>query len=92
MIERSRGADVLIHDAQYDPDEFAAKSTWGHCTVEYAVAVARAAEVRRLVLYHHDPTHDDAWIDRARDLAQSKAGDGIEVVAAAEGLRLRSGR
>ena len=50
------------------------------------------AEARRLVLYHHDPAHDDAWVDRARDLAAGKAGPDIEVLAAAEGLTLHSGR
>ena len=39
------GADLLIHDAQYTPEEFAVKSHWGHCTVDYAVHVAREAGV-----------------------------------------------
>ena len=92
VVEACRGIDVLIHDAQYDPVEFAAKSTWGHCTVEYAVSVALAVGARRLVLYHHDPTHDDAWVDRARRSAADRAGGACEVLAAAEGLTLRSGR
>ncbi len=65
VVEFCRGADVLIHDAQYDDDEFATKSTWGHSTVRYAAAVAKAAGVRRLVLFHHDPSHGDAWIAQA---------------------------
>ncbi len=91
LVEHLRGVDVLIHDAQYDPDEFAKKSTWGHCTVAYAVEVARAAEVGQLVLYHHDPLHDDEWIDRATSDANRWADGDFEVVAGAEGLRLRVG-
>ncbi|MEM7273426.1 MAG: MBL fold metallo-hydrolase [Actinomycetota bacterium] len=91
VVDACRGVDVLIHDAQYDPDEFAMKSTWGHCTVAYAVAVAKAAEVRRLLLFHHDPAHDDAWVDRAAEEAAAEAGDAFEVIAASEGLVLRSG-
>jgi phosphoribosyl 1,2-cyclic phosphodiesterase len=91
VLDPIRGVDVLIHDAQYDPEEFARKSTWGHCTVAYAVEVARAAGASRLVLYHHDPLHDDDWIDRAVDEAQGWAGAAVEVMGAREGLVLRSG-
>src|SRR5688500_15078749 len=51
------GADMVIHDAQYTPEEFLSKKNWGHSTYEYAVGLAAAAEVRNLVLTHHDPTH-----------------------------------
>lgn len=89
VAEHCRGVDVLIHDAQYAPDEFARKSNWGHCTVRYAVETARVAEVGRLVLYHHDPLHDDAWIDRAVAGAREAAGGAFEVLAAEEGMVLR---
>lgn len=92
VVELCRGVDVLIHDAQYAPDEFARKSTWGHCTVRYAVEMARVAEVGRLVLYHHDPLHDDAWIDRALEGAMAAAAGAFDVVAAEEGLVLRLGQ
>jgi len=90
VVEHCRGVDVLIHDAQYDADEFVSKSTWGHCTVEYAVEVARATEAKRLVLYHHDPGHDDDWVDRACRYAAELAGGSCEVIAASEGLVLQS--
>ena len=88
VLELCDGVDLLIHDAQYTVDEFPAKSTWGHCTVDYAVHVAAEAGARRLALFHHDPTHDDDAVDEmlahARKLAK---GTGIdEVVAAHEGL------
>ncbi len=91
VVDFCRGADLLIHDAQYDDAEFAVKTTWGHSSIRYAAAVARASGVRRLVLFHHDPSHDDAWIARAVTEAQCLVGPGIEVMAAAEGLKLRSG-
>ena len=77
-------------DTQYWPGEWTDKKDWGHCTVDYAVRVAVAAGVRRLVLFHHDPAHDDAELDRmlvhARDVV---AGTSVEeVVAAAEGLTI----
>ena len=85
------GVDLLIHDAQYSPDEFAAKAHWGHCTVEYALEVARRAGCRRLVLFHHDPSHDDDTVDRLVSVAQAAAGPDLEVIGAAEGLTISMG-
>ncbi len=50
---------MLIHDAQYLEEEYAARSGWGHSSVAHAVAFARAARAGRLVLFHHDPLHSD---------------------------------
>jgi phosphoribosyl 1,2-cyclic phosphodiesterase len=86
VLDLCEGADLVIHDAQFEPHEFAAKSTWGHCTVEYAVRVAAESGARRLALFHHDPSHDDGIVDRllveARDFAAGTSV--VEVVAAAE--------
>jgi phosphoribosyl 1,2-cyclic phosphodiesterase len=91
IVELCQDVDVLIHDAQYGHDEFHRKSTWGHCTVDFAVEVAARAGARRLVLYHHDPSHHDNVLDsflaRGRDLAAGR----FEVLAASEGLVLSSG-
>lgn len=87
VLELCRGVDLLIHDAQYTPSEFEQKRTWGHCTVEYAVAVAKAANAKRLALFHHDPYHDDDMVDRMTKAAQVCAAPfGVEVFAAIEGL------
>lgn len=89
VLELADGADVLIHDAQYTPEEFAKKRDWGHCTLDYALLVARTAHARRLVLFHHDPWHTDADIDRLAGELQARAeGSGVEVLAAYEGLVL----
>lgn len=88
VLELCDGVDLLVHDAQYTPEEFAEKPHWGHGTAEYAVRVAKEAGVRRLALFHHDPSHDDHRLDelveRARCLASITDVD--EVMAAAEGL------
>ncbi len=61
----------LIHDAQHTPEEYEPKRHWGHCTVDYAVHVARESGAKELVLFHHDPAHGDDEIDRiaVRDAA-----------------------
>ncbi len=87
VAELCDGVDLLIHDAQYTPAEFARKSDWGHCTVEYAVWLAGVVGARRLALYHHDPTHDDDMLDRLTAGAKAcGAAMGVEVFAAREGL------
>ena len=93
VLELCDGADLLIHDTQYWPGEWADKSDWGHCTVDYAVRVAKASGVRRLALFHHDPSHDDEDLDRMLTHARAAiAGSGIdEVIAAAEGLTISLG-
>lgn len=81
------GVDLLIHDAQYTPAEFARKRDWGHCTVEYAVWLAARVGAARLALYHHDPSHDDDMLDRLAAMANACGrGLGVDVFAAYEGL------
>lgn len=88
VLDLCRDVDLLIHDAQYDLDEFAARVDWGHCTTDYAVEVAAQADVKRLALYHHDPSHDDEMVeDLVRKSAAVAASRGdFEVFAAAEGM------
>ena len=86
-----RGADLVLHDAQYLTEDYAHKAGWGHSTVEYVVDVARLAGVRALLLFHHDPSrHDqalDALLAHARAYAAATGFTG-SVDAAAEGLVL----
>jgi phosphoribosyl 1,2-cyclic phosphodiesterase len=89
VLELAQDADVLIHDAQYWLPEWQMKSTWGHCTVDYAIHVAQTAGVKTLVLFHHDPAHDDAEVDRVLAHARTVLDrTGIEPVAAYEGLTI----
>ncbi len=87
-LELADGVDLLIHDAQYTPEEFREKYHWGHCTVEYAVEVARQAGAKALALFHHDPGHGDDAVDRMLDraLAANDAAGPSEIIAAAEGV------
>ncbi len=90
VLQLCRDVDILIHDAQYGDDEFEAKRTWGHSTARYAAEVAMQSGAKRLVLFHHDPLHDDVWVQGAVDRTQKLVGDGLEVIGAREGLTLRS--
>jgi phosphoribosyl 1,2-cyclic phosphodiesterase len=76
VIEFARDADVLIHDAQYLESEYASAANprkgWGHSTVESATEVAKKAGIKRLVLFHHEPTHDDRCIDEILKLARRR--------------------
>jgi diguanylate cyclase (GGDEF)-like protein len=86
-----RGANLVIHDAQYTGDEYRDKVGWGHSSIEYAVDVALAAGVERLVLFHHDPAHDDETMERMEVMARahvSGRGQALEVLAAREGMEL----
>jgi phosphoribosyl 1,2-cyclic phosphodiesterase len=86
-LELADGVDLLIHDAQYTPSEFAKKATWGHCTVEYAMWVAKEAGAKRLALFHHDPVRTDDALDEIVACCRAYADHiGVEVMAASEGL------
>lgn len=89
----ARNADVLIYDAQYLPTEYIGEAGmsrvgWGHSTWEAAVALARAANVGQLVLFHHDPTRSDDAVAAIEALAQERFTD---TLAAREGTSLTVG-
>jgi phosphoribosyl 1,2-cyclic phosphodiesterase len=73
VLALADSVDLLIHDAQFTPAEFAKRPHWGHCTVDYALEVAHQAGVGELVLFHHDPAHSDDEIDRLLFEARSRA-------------------
>jgi phosphoribosyl 1,2-cyclic phosphodiesterase/CheY-like chemotaxis protein len=82
------GADLLIHDAQYRAAEYEGKIGWGHSTLEYVVAIAQLAEVKRVALTHHDPMRDDDTIDMELEEVRRRLkaqGASLEVFGAAEG-------
>ena len=63
LRDHAQNADVLIMDAQYTPEEYAQKRGWGHSTWLEAVAVAKACNVKQLILFHHDPSHTDGIME-----------------------------
>ena len=70
LLTIARNADVLLYDAQYTPAEYEQRRGWGHSTWLEAVKVAREAEVDKLVLFHHDPDHDDVALEAITTEAQ----------------------
>ena len=64
LREFTHGANLLIHDAQYTLAEYERHRGWGHSTWRAATSVARDARVNQLLLFHHDPNHNDAAIDQ----------------------------
>lgn len=90
LVELAKDADILIHDAQYSVDQLSQKVGWGHNSGEVAVDAAIKAGVKCLVLYHHDPAHDDATIDALLEAAKKRAATfpqaRLEVVAASDGM------
>ncbi len=89
VIALAKDTDCLVHDAQYLDDDY--KKGWGHSTIATAVDVAVKANVKRLVLYHHDPDRSDDALDRVGADAQRLArerGSTIEVLVAYEGMEL----
>lgn len=67
LRDHAAGADVLIYDAQYTPEEYLRYRGWGHSTWTEGTRVARDAGARRLVLFHHDPAHDDGFLSHLLD-------------------------
>ncbi|MDX1666847.1 MAG: MBL fold metallo-hydrolase [Saprospiraceae bacterium] len=63
-FDLAKGADILVHDAQFSNEEYQARVGWGHSTFEHALAFAKICEVKRLLLFHHDPSHTDRDLER----------------------------
>lgn len=89
-----KGADLLIHDAQYNVEEYVKKVGWGHSTAEYVCKVAQEAGVKRVALTHYEPTHTDAEIAAHVQAIKdrfAKEMPGTEIFAAMEGQTIRLG-
>lgn len=89
LIEFTRGADALVHDAQYSEADYNgsdSKRGFGHSTPQMAAHIARRAGVGRLVLFHHDPHYGD---EAVMELQRHGREGFPEVVSAREGLELR---
>lgn len=89
LFALAEGATMLVYDAQYTEAEYRAKVGWGHSTNVAAAELARASGVEQLVLFHHDPTRDDAGVAAMEAETQ---GLFAATVAAREGATFRLGR
>ena len=82
----AEGADILIYDAQYLPEEYEARRRgWGHSHWREAVNVVMESGAKELILYHHDPDHSDTIVDK---VVQDARNYYPKVCAAAEGMEI----
>lgn len=94
FVDFFAGADLVIFDAMYSlADAITVKQDWGHSSNLYGVDLCLAARVRQLVLFHHEPAHDDALIDRILTETRryeeiSRSNHRLEVISAWDGLEL----
>jgi ribonuclease BN (tRNA processing enzyme) len=75
LVEFARGADLLIHDAEYTNEEYIKYQSWGHSSWRMAIEVARQAGVKRLALTHHNAMHDDDFLDALSEQAKEEYAD-----------------
>lgn len=86
IVEFCKGADLLVHDAQYTHEELQKHKGWGHSSYDQAIEVAERAGVKHLILTHHDPEHDDEFLRQMEIECKRKypncelAREGIEYV------------
>jgi phosphoribosyl 1,2-cyclic phosphodiesterase len=87
-----QGADVLIHDSQYTAAEYQSHIGWGHSSFEYAINAAHKADVKKLILFHHDPNRTDAQLTDLEQGYQKRvsAKTSMRVMMAREGLRVEA--
>ena len=91
LIQFLHGSDILILDAQYTDEEYQRHIGWGHGSVSSVVSLALDAQVHRLLLFHHDPGHDDQMVEKMMKCARAlvaKSGKPLEVEAAQEGAEI----
>ena len=91
FVNLFRGADLLIHDAQYTDNEYKITRGWGHSTFSATVDLAMEAGVRRLGLFHHDPDRSDADLDQQVEFCRdriSASGSKLDCFAVRDGMEL----
>lgn len=90
LLKISQNTDLLIYDANYTDDEYCGKvgfprTGWGHSTWQEGCKIAEAAGVKQLALFHHDPEHDDDFMDKVEESARERFKD---TFAAREGMTI----
>jgi phosphoribosyl 1,2-cyclic phosphodiesterase len=87
LRELARDADVLVYDAQYTPEQLAVeKKGWGHSSWLEGTRIAKESNIKHLVLFHHDPDHEDAFVD---GLVENARQEFKNTIGAAEGVEIR---
>jgi phosphoribosyl 1,2-cyclic phosphodiesterase len=87
-----QNADVLIHDSQYTAAEYRSHIGWGHSSFEYAINAAHKADVKKLILFHHDPNRSDSQLAELETSYQKRitGKTSMQVMMAREGLRVEA--
>jgi len=91
LVQFLRGSEILVLDSQYTDKEYQTHIGWGHGSVSSAVSLALEAEVQTLLLFHHDPSHDDKTVDTIVESARklvTKSGRSLQVTGAQAGNEL----
>lgn len=89
IIEFLAGVDLLVHEAQYMNEEYPAKIGWGHVSVSNACLLAKLSTVRRWIVTHHDPSHDDRFLEAKLNLTRQlleRIGHPIPVTHGYDGM------
>jgi phosphoribosyl 1,2-cyclic phosphodiesterase len=81
----AKGVDLLVHDAQYDDNEYNNRIGWGHSPMTRAIEFATLTESRKLVFFHHDPSHDDVTLESLASRAIEETKPSMPVLLGAEG-------
>lgn len=85
IVEFCKDADLLVHDGQYTNEELETHRGWGHSSMDQAIEVAELAGVKKLVITHHDPAHNDVFLAKIEKECQKKypncvlAREGMEI-------------
>jgi ribonuclease BN (tRNA processing enzyme) len=91
VVDFCKGADLLIADSQYTDQEYETKRGWGHSSISHVLHLSQDSGVKKLVLFHHEPTHDDKQLEAIERQARNRAGrmkGKFKVIGAREGMVL----
>jgi len=83
-----KSADIVIHDAQYTKEEYVKHSGWGHCSYDHAIETVSGADVKTLVLFHHEPSRTDSQLEELGKIYAEKSGP--KIIMAKEGMTLEA--
>jgi phosphoribosyl 1,2-cyclic phosphodiesterase len=86
VVKLASNVDVLIHDAEYTDEELKIHKGWGHSSYSQAIEVAERANVKNLILTHHDPDHDDSFLKKMEKKCQERYKN---LILARDGYELR---
>ena len=81
----AKGVDLLFHDAQYTPEEYRPRVGWGHSSIPDALAFGKMTEVKKMLFFHHDPSHSDGQLNNLLKVALRNRSYPFSVGIAAEG-------